>query len=96
MDVDSKGFIYLGNAVRLGPFANTIPKTGKLVAEIPHIMERQPGDGGGGGGPAAPAPRHPARAATVRAEHFRAPAPKPPNAAARSPRSAPSTHPRRR
>jgi sugar lactone lactonase YvrE len=55
MDVDSKGFVYLGNNVNgLGTVRKYDPRTGKLVAEIPHIMERLPGAGGGGRAAAAP------------------------------------------
>src|SRR5678816_2550083 len=44
MDIDSKGFAYLGqNTVR-----KYETKTGKLVGEIPHTPERTPGVGGQG------------------------------------------------
>src|ERR1700752_2940650 len=47
MDVDSKGFVYIGqDTVR-----KYDPKTGKVVGEVPRTTERE---GGGGGGPAAP------------------------------------------
>ncbi|MEQ1572805.1 MAG: hypothetical protein ABL993_01030, partial [Vicinamibacterales bacterium] len=58
MDVDSKGFVYIGqDTVR-----KYDPKTGKLVGEISRTPEREPGDGGGttganayaGGGTRAP------------------------------------------
>ena len=43
MDVDSKGFVYIGqDTVR-----KYDPKTGKLVAEIARVPEREPGQGGG-------------------------------------------------
>src|SRR6266436_179548 len=55
MDVDSKGFVYIGqDTVR-----KYDPKTGKVVAEVPRTPERQPGDGGGDG--AAGSPRIPGR-----------------------------------
>src|SRR5256712_3054557 len=54
MDVDSKGFVYIGqDTVR-----KYDPKTGKVVAEVPRAPDRQPG---GGGGAAAPAIRVPGR-----------------------------------
>src|SRR3990172_7859009 len=44
MDVDSQGFIYLGNTV---DGKNTIhkydPKTGQVVKEVPRAPENQPG-----------------------------------------------------
>jgi DNA-binding beta-propeller fold protein YncE len=44
MDVDSKGFVYIGqDTVR-----KYDPKTGKVVGEVPRTPERQPGGGGGG------------------------------------------------
>jgi sugar lactone lactonase YvrE len=80
MDVDSKGFVYLGNSVKgLGTVRKYDPKTGKLVAEIPHIMEPQPGGGDGGG---AAAPRQPGKGGPGPGGTYPAPAPKPPNAAA--------------
>src|SRR5262245_21432107 len=49
MDVDSQGFVYIGqDTVR-----KYDPKTGKVVGEVPRAPERQPGGGGGGGGDAA-------------------------------------------
>src|SRR3982750_3472767 len=46
MDVDSKGFVYIGQ--------DTVRKydatTGKSVGEVPRVPERQPGGGGGDGG----------------------------------------------
>jgi hypothetical protein len=54
MDVDSKGFVYIGqDTVR-----KYDPKTGKVVGEVPRAPERQPG---GGGRDAAPAARMPGR-----------------------------------
>jgi DNA-binding beta-propeller fold protein YncE len=54
MDVDSKGFVYIGqDTVR-----KYDPKTGKVVGEVPRVPDRQPG---GGGGAAAPAARIPGR-----------------------------------
>src|SRR3989449_6117304 len=54
MDVDSKGFVYIGqDTVR-----KYDPKTGKVVAEVPRAPDRQLG---GGGGAAAPAIRVPGR-----------------------------------
>jgi hypothetical protein len=48
MDVDSKGFIYIGqDTVR-----KYDPKTGKVVGEVPRAPDRQPGGGGGGRGEA--------------------------------------------
>src|SRR6266403_291773 len=56
MDVDSKGFVYLGqDTVR-----KYDPKTGKLVGEVPRAPDRQPG-GGGGDGAAQSANRIPGR-----------------------------------
>jgi DNA-binding beta-propeller fold protein YncE len=53
MDVDSQGFVYIGqDTVR-----KYDPKTGKVVGEVPRAPERQPGGGGGeGGGGAARVP----------------------------------------
>jgi DNA-binding beta-propeller fold protein YncE len=52
MDVDSRGFVYIGqDTVR-----KYDPKTGKVVGEVPRVPERE-----GGGGQAAPAPRVPGR-----------------------------------
>jgi DNA-binding beta-propeller fold protein YncE len=54
MDVDSKGFVYIGqDTVR-----KYDPKTGQVVAEVARTPERE---GGGGGRGAAPAPRVPGR-----------------------------------
>src|SRR5882672_6150004 len=48
MDVDSKGFVYIGqDTVR-----KYDPKTGKVVGEVPRAPDRQPGGGGGRGAPA--------------------------------------------
>ena len=53
MDVDSKGFVYIGqDTVR-----KYDPKTGKVVGEVPRVPERE----GGGGGGQAPAARVPGR-----------------------------------
>jgi hypothetical protein len=50
--VDSKGFIYLGNVVNgMGNVRKYDPKTGAMLAELPHTPEMPPG---GGGGDAAP------------------------------------------
>ena len=50
MDVDSKGFVYIGqDTVR-----KYDSKTGKVVGEVPRAPDRQPG--GGGGAPAARIP----------------------------------------
>jgi len=55
MDVDGKGFVYIGqDTVR-----KYDPKTGKVVGEVPRAPDRQPGGGGGGG--AAPSARVPGR-----------------------------------
>src|SRR5580704_9775171 len=60
MTVDSKGFIYLGNVVNgMGNVRKYDPKTGAMLAELPHTPEMPPG---GGGGDAAPdTPRVPGR-----------------------------------
>jgi DNA-binding beta-propeller fold protein YncE len=84
MDVDNAGFIYVGNSVNgLGTVRKYDPKTGKLVAEIPHIIEKQPGAGGGvfdnGGGKG---PRQPGKGGPGPGGTYPAPAPKPPDAAA--------------
>jgi sugar lactone lactonase YvrE len=56
MAVDSKGFVYLGNAVHgIGNVRKYDPKTGKMLAELPHSPETENGGGGGGGGDEAPA-----------------------------------------
>ncbi len=50
MDVDSKGFVYIGqDTVR-----KYDPKTGKVVGEVPRTPEREGGGGGGEGRGAAP------------------------------------------
>ena len=50
MDVDSQGFVYIGqDTVR-----KYDPKTGKVVGEVPRAPDRQPGGGGGGDGGTAP------------------------------------------
>src|SRR6202166_4399513 len=52
MAVDSKGFIYDGNSVNgVGNVRKYDPKTGKMLAELPHVPDRQPGAGGGDAGP---------------------------------------------
>ena len=52
MDVDSQGFVYIGqDTVR-----KYDPKTGKVVGEVPRAPDRQPGGGGRGGAPAARIP----------------------------------------
>jgi DNA-binding beta-propeller fold protein YncE len=49
MAVDSKGFVYIGNAVHgLNTVRKYDPKTGMLLAEVPRAPENQPGGGGGG------------------------------------------------
>ena len=64
MAVDSKGFVYLGNTVGgIGNVRKYDPKTGKLLAELPHTPETENGgggggEGGGGGGQAAHIPGH--------------------------------------
>ncbi len=56
MAVDSKGFVYIGNAV---DGMNTVrkydPKTGSVLAEIPRVPEKEPGGGGGEGAQEVPA-----------------------------------------
>src|SRR3954464_204162 len=43
MDVDDAGFLYLGNVVNgIGTVRKYDPKTGKLLMEVPHVMDRQP------------------------------------------------------
>jgi hypothetical protein len=52
MDVDSKGFVYIGqDTVR-----KYDPKSGKVVGEVPRVPETQGGGGGGGRGAAARVP----------------------------------------
>src|SRR5438093_3400901 len=52
MDVDSKGFVYIGqDTVR-----KYDPKTGMVVGEVPRAPERQPGGGGGDAGRGARVP----------------------------------------
>jgi len=62
MAVDSKGFVYIGNAVGgKGNVRKYDPKTGKMVAELPRAPETPPGGGGGdggGGGAQARTPGH--------------------------------------
>src|SRR5713226_4014434 len=60
MAVDSKGFVYLGNTVGgTGNVRKYDPKTGNLLAELPHAPEMPPG--GGGGDAAPPTPHVPGR-----------------------------------
>src|SRR5579862_9148819 len=60
MAVDSKGFVYIGNAVHgLNTVRKYDPKTGKLLAEVPRAPETQ--GGGGGDADEAPANRAPGR-----------------------------------
>ena len=55
MAVDSKGFIYLGNTVNgIGNVRKYDPKTGALIAELPHTPEMPPGGGGGDAEPKGP------------------------------------------
>src|SRR6202050_2107984 len=59
MAVDSKGFVYIGNAVNgLNTVRKYDPTTGKLLAEVPRAPESQ-GGGGGDAGDEAPANRAP-------------------------------------
>jgi hypothetical protein len=60
MTVDNKGIVYIGNTVDgIGNVRKYDPKTGQLLAELPHTPEMPPG---GGGGDAAPeGPRTPGR-----------------------------------
>jgi len=55
MAVDSKGFLYLGNVVNgIGNVRKYDPKTGALIAELPHTPEGPPGAGGGDAAPDTP------------------------------------------
>jgi DNA-binding beta-propeller fold protein YncE len=69
MAVDSRGFVYIGNAV---DGMNTVrkydPKTGKVLAEVPRAPDREPGGGGGDGAPplATQAPGGPGPVAALR------------------------------
>ena len=66
MAVDSKGFVYIGNAVKgMNTVRKYDPKTGKLLAEIPRVPEKEPGGGGGDGAPRTPAAQAPGRSRTV-------------------------------
>ena len=48
MTVDSKGFIYLGNVVNgMGNVRKYDPKSGAMIAELPHTPEMPPGGLGG-------------------------------------------------
>src|ERR1700684_2547426 len=59
MAVDSKGFVYIGNAVNgIGNVRKYDPKTGQMLAELPHVPDAQPGGGGGDAAPAAHVPGH--------------------------------------
>jgi sugar lactone lactonase YvrE len=54
MDVDSQGFVYIGNTVNgLGNVRKYDPRTGQMVKETPRAPEAQPGGGGGGAAAAA-------------------------------------------
>ncbi|MBZ5642154.1 MAG: hypothetical protein LAO19_05295 [Acidobacteriia bacterium] len=58
MTVDKEGFAYIGNTVDgIGNVRKYDPKTGKMVAELPHTTEMPPG--GGGPDAAPPDPRVP-------------------------------------
>src|SRR6202035_5352407 len=55
MTVDSKGFIYLGNVVDgMGNVRKYDPKTGAMLAALPHTPEMPPGGGGGDSAPDNP------------------------------------------
>ncbi len=55
MAVDSKGFVYIGNAVNgMNTVRKYDPKTGQMLAEVPRVPEAQPGGGGGEGAQEAP------------------------------------------
>jgi len=57
MDVDSKGFVYIGqDTVR-----KYDPADGKVVGEVPRVPDRQPGGGGGGAAAGRGAARIPGR-----------------------------------
>jgi sugar lactone lactonase YvrE len=59
MAVDSKGFVYLGNTVKgIGNVRKYDPKTGKMLAELPHTPETENGGGGDAAEPAAHVPGH--------------------------------------
>jgi DNA-binding beta-propeller fold protein YncE len=59
MAVDSKGFVYLGNAVKgMNTVRKYDPKSGQMLKEVPRIPETQ---GGGGEDDEAPAARQPGR-----------------------------------
>ncbi len=48
MDVDSQGFLYLGNAVNgMGNVRKYDPKTGQMLKELPRAPENQPGNNAG-------------------------------------------------
>jgi hypothetical protein len=66
MDVDSKGFVYIGQDT----IRKYDPKSGKVVGEVPRAPDRQPGGGGRG---AAPAARIPGRGSTGPVAGFLAP-----------------------
>src|SRR3990172_5400177 len=79
MDVDSQGFVYVGNTVNgLGNVRKYDPKTGMMVKELPRAPEAQPGGGaaaaadppagagrGGGGRDRMPRPVGGAEAAAI-------------------------------
>jgi hypothetical protein len=55
MTVDSKGFAYIGNTVDgIGNVRKYDPKTGKMLAELPHTPDMPPGGGGGDAAPKEP------------------------------------------
>jgi len=74
MAVDSKGFVYIGNAVSgMNTVRKYAPKTGKLLAEVPRVPEIQPGGAGGEGGAPegaanTPAPGGPGPVASLRGQ----------------------------
>jgi hypothetical protein len=55
MAVDSKGFVYIGNAVNgMNTVRKYDPKTGQMLAEVPRVPEAQPGGAGGEGAQEVP------------------------------------------
>jgi DNA-binding beta-propeller fold protein YncE len=82
MAVDSKGFVYIGNAVGgKGNVRKYDPKTGKMVAELPRAPEAPPGGGGEGGGGGA-RERVPGKGGPGPGGTFPSNPPKPPDPAA--------------